>query len=439
MPCTDGAEFALPHELAAERQARWQIQRQRLGSSAFYQRHHPQAPFTLPTSVAALGELPFTDKTQLRADQTAHPPFGSYLGCTTEQVTRLHRTSGTSGQAMNLALSSHDATLQAKIAGRAQSAAGLGPGDIVVHCLNYQLWMGGLTDHLGLEATGALVVPFGTGSTELLIRTIGELGINAISCTPSYPARLAQVLAEHFPQISPRDLGLRKALMGGEPGLDDPVFRQRLADTWGMQAMNSNYGVSDFLCNFAGQCTTQHDLHFMAMDVALPELVVPGESTGVPWEAGAEGELVLTHLDRECQALLRFRTGDLIRLSATDRCACGRGAPRFQVIGRTDDMVVIRGVNAFPSVVASAINSCAELNGEYRIRLAHPPPYDRLPLEVELAESVAPHDDLVGALGRRLGDTLRLSVALTLLPSGTLERSEGKTRRLIREYNGCVG
>jgi len=144
---------------------------------------------------------------------------------------------------------------------------------------------------------------------------------------------------------------------------------------------------------------------------------------------------VLTHLDRECQPLLRFRSGDLIRLGATERCTCGRGAPRFQVIGRTDEMIVVRGVNAFPSVVAAAINSCAELNGEYRIRLPHPPPYDRLPLEVELTESVVPHDDLVGALGRRLSDTLRLSVTLTLLSSGTLERSEGKTRRVIREYN----
>ena len=134
-----------------------------------------------------------------------------------------------------------------------QSAAGLGPDDTVVHCLNYQLWMGGVTDHLGLEETGAMVVPFGTGGTELLIRTIRELGINAISCTPSYPARLADVLREHFPDIEPKSLGLRKAFMGGEPGLDDPAFRARLYETWGMRAMNSNYGVSDFLCNFAGQ------------------------------------------------------------------------------------------------------------------------------------------------------------------------------------------
>ena len=434
MPCTPRAEFALPHELAQERQARWQVQRERLAASPFYQQHHRDAPLRLPATLAGISELPFTDKEDLRRDQAAHPPFGSYLAGAAESVTRLHRTSGTTGQAMNLALSAHDAKLQAEVAGRAQSAAGLGPGDTVVHCLNYQLWMGGLTDHLGLEATGALVVPFGTGATELLIRTIRELGINAISCTPSYPVRLAEVLSEHFPDIEPKSLGLRKAFMGGEPGLDDTAFRARLYDTWGMRAMNSNYGVSDFLCNFAGQCTEQNDLHFVAADVALAELVVPDEGTVVPWEAGSDGELVLTHLDRECQPLLRFRTGDLVRLTATERCACGRGAPRFKVVGRTDEMIVVRGVNGCPSVVAGAVNACPELIGEYRIRLLHPPPYDRLPLEVELAQGHEASDALCEALSRRLGNTLRLGVALTVLASGTLARTEGKTRRLIKEY-----
>ncbi len=434
MPCTQNAEFALAHELAGEREDRWRIQRERLGGSVFYRAHHPNAPVDLPKALAGICELPFTDKSDLRRDQAAHPPFGSYLAIDQREVTRLHRTSGTTGQAMNLALSAHDATLQAEVAGRAQSAAGLGPADVVVHCLNYQLWMGGLTDHLGLEATGALVVPFGAGGTELLIRTIQEVGINAISCTPSYPARLAEVLAEHFPDIQPRDLGLRKAFMGGEPGLDDPEFRARLLDTWGMQAMNSNYGVSDFLCNFAGQCTYQNDLHFMAMDVAEAELVTPDGDTVLPWEAGSEGELVLTHLDRQCQPLVRFRTGDLIRLTSTERCACGRGAPRFRVIGRTDEMVVIRGVNAFPSTVAAAVNAERELNGEYRIRLTHRPPYDRLPLEVELVNGMSPSAELKDGIAQHLGDTLRLTVDLTLLSHGALGRTEGKTRRLIRDY-----
>ena len=144
MPCTPGAEFALPQDLAAQREAKWQLQRERLAASAFYQRHHRDAPLRLPATLEGIAELPFTDKEDLRKDQATYPPFGSYLAASPESVTRLHRTSGTTGQAMNLALSAHDAKLQAEIAGRAQSAAGLGPEDTVVHCLNYRLWMGGV-------------------------------------------------------------------------------------------------------------------------------------------------------------------------------------------------------------------------------------------------------------------------------------------------------
>ena len=428
------ADF-LPLEKLYDIQSRhWTAQRKRLAGSAFYRQHHPAAPVDLPTQLSDLVELPLTDKNLLRSDQAEHPPFGSYLNYPYDRIVRLHRTSGTSGQAMNLALSRTDTALQAHVAGRSQSAAGLGPGDTVVHCLNYQLWMGGLTDHLGLEATGALVVPFGSGATQLLVRTILDVGINAISCTPSYPARLEQVLAEHFPGLAPVDLGLRKGFMGGEPGLDDPAFRRRLEEVWGMQAMNANYGVSDVLCNFAGQCTHQNDLHFLALDVILPELVDPESSKPLPWEGGQEGELVLTNLYKDSQPLLRFRTGDLVRLTATDICSCGRTAPRFRVIGRTDEMVVVRGVNAFPSSVSAAINQCAELNGEYRVRLRHPAPYDRLPLEAELEHGVVASDALTRILSHTLGEALRLTVELTLLPGGTLPRTEGKTRRLIKEY-----
>ena len=384
------APFLPLSELRTVQQNNWARQRQHLASSVFYRRHHPAAPLLFPLELEDIAELPLTDKEMLRTNQSIHPPFGSYLGIPSDRVVRLHRTSGTTGQAMNIALSSADALMQAHIAGRSQSAAGLGPGDIVVHCLNYQLWMGGLTDHLGLENTGALVVPFGSGGSELLIRTILDVGINAISCTPSYPARLEQVIAEHFPELTPRELGLRKGFMGGEAGLDDPTFRQRLETVWGMQAMNANYGVSDVLCNFAGQCTHQNDLHFLALDVILPELVDPENGNPLPWESGQEGELVLTHLYKDCQPLLRFRTGDLVRLTATAVCSCGRTAPRFRVIGRTDEMVVVRGVNAFPSSVAAALNQCAELTGQYRVRPPPPAPYDRPPLEAELAPGGAP-------------------------------------------------
>ncbi|MGH8249034.1 MAG: phenylacetate--CoA ligase family protein, partial [Gammaproteobacteria bacterium] len=356
------ADFADLDILAAHRQAGWERQREYVAACSPLHRR-VWAGAEPPLRLEALAELPLLDKEMLRESQRAHPPFGDYLAAPESKVARIHRTSGTSGTAMNLALSAEDARETAVVGARAQAASGLGPGHRVVHCLNYRLWMGGYTDHATLEATGAAVVPFGVGDSELLIRTIRELGITAISCTPSYPAVLERVIAERFPDLRPRDLGLRLGLFGGEAGLDDPEFRRRLEATWGMAVRNANYGVTDVFCNFAGQTETDNDLHFMALDVLHPELIEPGSGRVLPWREGERGELVLTHVSRECQPLVRFRTGDIILLTGTGRAACGRTAPRFRVIGRSDDMVVVRGINAFPAQVAAVLNRHDDLSG----------------------------------------------------------------------------
>jgi phenylacetate-CoA ligase len=303
-----------------------------------------------------------------------------------------------------------------------------------VHCLNYQMWMGGLTDHMTLERTGATVVPFGVGSTELLVRTILETGITAISCTPSYPTVLERVIAERFPNLAPRDLGLKLGLFGGEPGLDDPAFRQRLRDVWGMEPRNANYGVSDVFCNFAAQCAEETDLHFVAHDVLHAELIDPETGATKPIEPGAEGELVLTHLERECQPLVRFRTGDIIAIGGTDTCACGCTGFRFRVVGRSDDMVVVRGLNMFPTMVAAVVGSFAELSGDYRIVLDTLPPHDRLPVQAELAKGRADDGTLARRLEAELKARLGATAAVTILPAGTFPATEGKTRRVLRTY-----
>jgi phenylacetate-CoA ligase len=294
------------------------------------------------------------------------------------------------------------------------------------------MWMGGLTDHLTLEWTGATVVPFGVGESALLLRTIRELGVTAISCTPSYPAVLERVVAESFPGLTPRDFGLRLGLFGGEAGLDDPAFRARLEDTWGFTARNANYGVSDAFCNLAGQCEANNDLHFVALDALYPELIDPETGAPVPWREGSQGELVLTHLKRECQPLVRFRSGDIVTLTGTGPCACGRTAPRFRVIGRSDDMVVVRGVNVFPSAVAAVLNAQPALSGEYRIVLEGAGPYHRLPLEAELAPGVTATEALAAEITEALRSGLGASAALTLVADGSLPRTAGKTRRVIR-------
>lgn len=427
----DRADFADLDDLAAHRQRLWEVQRDYVAArSPLHGRAWGAA--APPRSLDDLAGLPLVDKQMLRRSQQARPPFGDYLAADETGIARVHRTSGTTGTAMNIALSARDAHEAAIVGARAQSAGGLGPGHRVVHCLNYRLWMGGYTDHTTLEATGATVVPFGVGDSELLIRTIQELRITAISCTPSYPAVLERVIAARFPGLMPPDLGLRLGLFGGEAGLDNPEFRARLERTWGFAVRNSNYGVSDVFCNFAGQSEIDTDLHFMALDILHPELIDPATCAALPWAEGARGELVLTHVSRQCQPLVRFRTGDIVVLTGTGRAACGRTAPRFRVVGRSDDMVVVRGINAFPTQVAAVLNQFAELSGEYRIVLDGPGPYDLLPVEAELSDGVSAHGPLAESVERRIKQEIGITARVALLPFHALPRTEGKTRRVVR-------
>lgn len=428
-----GAERASADDLQRHAASAWTAQRAHVAANSPFYRALWQGRKP-PADLRDLPEMPLSDKAQLRASQAAHPPFGDYLAAPRRAVSRLHRTSGTSGQAMNLALSARDARITAEVGGRCHAAAGLTAEHSVVHCLNYRMWMGGVTDHLTLEATGAMVVPFGVGETELLVRTIREVGIDAISCTPSYAAVLERVIAERFEGLRPRDLGLKLGLFGGEPGLDDPAFRARLRETWGMEPRNANYGVSDVFSNFAAECPHDTRLHFMGADVLHAELIDPETGAPLVLEAGARGELVLTHLLRDCQPLVRFRTGDIITIGETGPCACGRTGFRFSVVGRSDDMVVVRGLNMFPSMVAAVLSEFAELSGDYRITLAAPPPYDALPVVAELADGVAAGLDLAERVARAIKVKLGATATVALRPAGTFERTEGKTRRVIRSY-----
>ena len=427
------AEGSAPlEEIAALRQERWRVQRAYvMERSPFLSRLW--AGQRVPERLEDLPALPFCDKGMLRESQAAHPPFGDYLAAAPERVVRLHRTSGTTGQAMNIAQTQADAAQTAEVGARSFRTAGLTPGTLAVHCLNYQMWMGGVSDHLALEAAGATVVPFGVGDSTLLVRTILDLKVGAIHCTPSYPAALERTIAEHFPGLAPRDLGLRLALFGGEAGLDEPSFRARLEAVWGFAPRNANYGISDVFSNFASQCAANNDLHFLGHDVLYAELIEPESGDVVPWREGASGELVLTHLAREAQPLVRFRTNDVIAITGEGTCACGREATRFRVLGRSDDMVVVRGINVFPAAVGGVVGGFDALSGEFRIRLKGRGPYDRLPVEAELAEGAETSDALVGHVEEAIKSKVRASASVTLLPAASMPRTDGKTQRLIRE------
>lgn len=427
------AELLSSNELLPHQQSLWQRQGAYVSThSPFYQALWGSQP--VPMDLHDLPLLPLSNKAQLRISQANHPPFGDYLASSQTNVTRLHRTSGTTGQAMNLAMSSTDCEITESVGGRSHSAAGLTANHTVVHCLNYQMWMGGVTDHLTLERTGATVVPFGVGNTSRLVETIREIGITAISCTPSYPTVIERVIAEQFPGLKPRDLGLQLGLFGGEPGLDDSFLRDRIQDTWGLQPRNANYGVSDVFSNFAAQCEHDTRLHFLAADVLYPELIDPESEQSLTIKSGRQGELVLTHLKRECQPLVRMRTGDIIAVDEITPCKCGRKGMRFRVIGRSDDMVVVRGLNIFPTMIAAVIGRFDVLTGDYRIILDTPPPYDTLDVQVELAANRKITGGLSDAVAASIKSKLGARARVSVLQPGSFPVTEGKTKRVIRTY-----
>jgi len=223
-------------------------------------------------------------------------------------------------------------------------------------------------------------------------------------------------------------------LFGGDGGRDDPAWRQRVRDIWGMEPRNANYGVSDVFCNFASECAYDTALHFVAHDVLHVELIDPDSEETKTLEPGAKGELVLTHLSRDCQPLVRFRTGDIIAVAATDPCRCGCTGFRFRVVGRSDDMIVVRGLNMFPTMVAAVVTEFAELSGDYRITLDPPPPCDVLPVHAALARGRADDGTLSQRLEAALKAKLGATARVTIVPAGTFPVTEGKTKRVIRSY-----
>ena len=427
-------ETTAPEALAPLQERLWRGQWDYMRAhSTFYQRKFGKATDHAVT-LDGLRELPLTDKEEIRAAQEAWPPYGDYVTCAPERVVRIHRTSGTTGRSLNIGFSQRDVEQVTRLGGRAMFSAGARPGLRIVHCLNYQLWTGGVTDHMIIEASGATAVPFGVGNTRKLLETITELGVTGIHCTPSYPALLEKVLREEMGR-EPRSLGLRLGLFGGESGLDNRAFRDRLEETWGFKVRNANFGLSEVMSILGSQCEHTSDLHYHAADGVFVELLDPASGERLPIREGTTGELVCTHLAKECQPLVRYRTRDVLTVTGTGPCACGRTAWRFRVTGRTDDMFNVRGVNVFPTAVQRVVAEAGDIaSGQFRIVLAGPGPYDRIVLRVEAAQGMPP-ERWPGAatdLERRMRAAIGATAEVTMLPFETLPRTEGKTRLVER-------
>lgn len=372
--------------------------------------------------------LPITTKDELRIAQEEAPPYGSHLSCCSDELVVVHRTSGTLGRPLIVTSTAEDLEATVASGSRAFKCAGVGRGDVVVHCLNYCMWAGGYTDHRSLEATGAAVVPFGVGQTDELLSLPEWVQFTALSCTPSYVRLILERLTDA--QKAQWSKNLRTILVGGEAGGSDPTLREAVNKEFGATLVNANYGMAEVLSNFGAQCPVGNGLHFHGDGIIWPELVDAETGRSIEVSEGARGNLVLTHLRKRAQPLIRYSSNDIIEVRSTDPCECGRTSFRFDVIGRADDMFVVRGVNVFPGAIQSALNKVAPDVLDFAVVLPPTATFDYVPLWIE-------HADLTPAALEKLCEALkkelRCTVRVRTLPIGSLARTAGKTRRIYRD------
>jgi len=386
-------------------------------------------------AVRGLGELatlPFTRKSDLRE----HYPFGLFAVPRAE-LARLHASSGTKGKPTVVGYTAGDLDIWREVMARVLVAAGGRAGDTLHNGYGYGLFTGGLGFHDGAERVGMSVVPVSSGNTARHILLLQDVRPAGLGATPSFALHIAETM--HEQGGDPRGLGLRYGLYGAEPWTEG--LRGALERAFGCPAYDV-YGLSEIVGpGVAGECEAREGLH-LADDHFLPEIIDP--ATGAVLAPGHEGELVLTTLTKRALPLIRYRTGDVTTLTDA-ACACGRTSARIaRVKGRSDDMLIVKGVNLYPSEVEAALLGVEELVPHYQLLVDRRTTLARLEVQVEPAPAVvercggfdAAHPvlvDLRRRIGERLAKAIGLSVEVTLVAPRTLPRSEGKAVRVVEK------
>jgi phenylacetate-CoA ligase len=375
-------------------------------------------------SLDDIARLPFTVKADLRETY----PFGLFAS-PMEEIVRLHASSGTTGKPIVVAYTQPDVDVWTSVMVRSFAVCGLHQGDVIQNAYGYGLFTGGLGAHYGAEGLGATVIPISGGNTDRQLMVLRDFGVTAICCTPSYFLHMIDRAAELA--IDLRALPLRVGVFGAEPWTS--AMRQRIESLTAIQAFDI-YGLSEIIGpGVAVECPCQDGLHIFE-DHFYPEIVDP--DSGAVLGAGEEGELVLTTLSKQAMPMIRYRTRDITAL-LPGACPCGRSLRRMKRISRrSDDMLIIRGVNVFPSQVEAALLEVEGTLPHYQIILTRSHGLDQMEVQVEVtSESFS---DKIGAL-EQLNDTiadalehvLGIRVEVTLVEPHTIERSNGKAKRVI--------
>lgn len=392
----------------------------------FY-RHKMQEMDLTPDDIREIEDitkLPFTTKQDLRDNY----PYG-LMAAPLSEVVRVHASSGTTGNPTIVGYTRRDLSIWSEVMSRCLSAYGVTREDTFSVSYGYGLFTGGLGAHYGVENLGATVIPASTGNTEKHVRLIRDLHITGIACTPSYALYLAEVVERMG--IRKEELGLRIGAFGAEPWTEN--MRQEIQSRLGLKGYNI-YGLSEIMGpGVSYECQEQYGSHINE-DHFYPEIIDPVTCQNLPY--GTQGELVFTTLTKEGMPLLRYRTKDLTSLIA-DPCPCGRTSVRMTpIMGRSDDMLIIRGINVFPSQVESVILGMKEFEPQYLLVVDRKNNLDTLEVQVEVRRDFFSDDigsmlKLKKTLSVRLKSVLSISAEVKLVEPNSIARSQGKSKRVI--------
>lgn len=421
------------HECMAREQVRaLQLERLRVTLERVYEsvplyRRRFQEAGIAPHSLRSLDDLrrfPFLTKQDMRD----HFPYGLFA-TPMRDVVRIHASSGTTGLPTVVGYTRNDLEMWSEAMARLVVAAGVTANDIAHVAFGYGLFTGAFGLHYALEKVGAAVIPVSGGNTQRQVEILQHFGPTALICTPSYALRIGEVAGEMG--VRPESLKLRWGLFGAEPWSD--AMRREIETKLGIFATD-NYGLSELIGpGVSGECGERCGLHIND-DLFLPEIVDPETLETLP--EGATGELVLTSLAREAFPVVRYRTRDITRLTH-EPCACGRTTTRMlKVAGRTDDMMIIRGVNVFPSQIEAVLLEMEGTEPHYQIVLTRNGSMDEIEVQVEVSESIFTGEArklyaLRERIAHRLSSVLGISVRVKLAEPHTIQRSEGKAKRVI--------
>jgi len=371
-------------------------------------------------SLADLPRLPFTTKVDLRD----HYPFG-LLGVPRDQVIRVHASSGTRGKPSVAPYTRHDLAVWSEVMARCLTMAGVRPGMVVHNAYGYGLFTGGLGVHQGAELVGCTVVPISGGFTQRQAMLLKDFGGQVLCATPSYALAIAEAL--EAASIDPRELSLEIGVFGAEPWTEQ--LRAEIERRLGLAAMNL-YGLSEIVGpGVSAECREGRDGSHVHEDHFLPEIIDPDTGDALP--LGREGELVFTPITKEALPLIRYRTGDIAALDAAP-CVCGRTTVRMtRIRGRRDDMLIIRGVNLYPSEIERVVLGVSELAPHYQLVVERPGSLDELTLLCEPAQGGLDRERLGARLARALHEQTGITVVVHVLERDQVPRSEGKAVRVV--------